>query len=111
MSKNIKMHQGDSYAIPIELTIDGVPLTPDMVEDLEICVGSEVIRSLSAGDLLLMEDDGCYCIIPTQKETLAMRPGQYDVAVRAKYKDTPPWVDVEPIGRITILPSGFKEVI
>lgn len=111
MSRNIKMHQGDSYAIPIELTQDGVHLTPDMVEDIEISVGSEFFRSLSAGDLLQMEDSDYYYIIPTQEETLAMKPGQYDVGVRVKYRDTPPWVNVEPIGRITILPSSFKEVI
>lgn len=108
MTRNIKVHQGDSYAIPIQLNQDRGPLTPDMVEDIEICVGAAFTRSLKAGNLLQMDGSDFYYIIPTQEETLAMKPGTYDVGVRVKYKDVVAQVNIEPVGRITILPSIFK---
>ena len=111
MTRATKLHQGDSYAIPLVLTQDGIPLTADLVQEIQLTVGGILHRSLGAGDLLLTDRPGRYCFIPTQAETLSMAPGTYDVAVRVKYRDSIPWVDVESVGRITILPGIFREEI
>lgn len=108
---NIIMHRGDSYPIAVELMQDGVPLTAEMLEDLEFCVGKSFTKKMSRGEIFQTEGDHYFYFKPSQTDTLALRPGQYEVNVRVKYKDAPPCVDVEPVGRITILPSGFREVI
>ena len=111
MTKPIKLHQGDSYGIPVLLIQDGAPLTPELVQEIQLTVGNQLHRSLSAGDLLTTATPGYYCFVPTQAETLAMKPGTYDVAVRVKYRDAVPWVNVEPIGRVTILEGAFHTEI
>lgn len=111
MSNSILMHQGDSYAIPVFLMQDGVALTADMIDNLEICVGGSIHRKYSDGDIFLGEEAGAYYFVPTQEETIGMKPGNYSVGIRVKYKGLPPSVNIEPIGVITILPSSFHEVI
>ena len=111
MENNVFLQQGESFAVPVQLSQDGIALTVDMLEELEIRVGVDITRRLSNGDIYLGEDAGTYYFIPTQEETLAMKPGRYLVGVRVKYPGIPPSVNIEPIGIITILPSNFREVI
>ena len=111
MNNNITIQQGESFAVPVNLTQDGIALTVDMLDDLEISVGAEWHRKLSNGGIYLGEESGSYFFIPTQEETLSMKPGQYVVGVRVKYFGSPPSVNIEPIGIITILPSNFRGVI
>ena len=111
MTKPISIHQGDSFAIPVVLTQDGLALSADLVREIQLTVGGILNRSLTDGTLLTTEKPGHYAFVPTQTETLAMTPGTYDVAVRVRYRDATGWVNVEPIGRLTILEAPFREEI
>lgn len=107
MAKHIKIHQGDSYAIPITLIQEGVPLEAGLLSELEIFVGSAITRRLSDGGVMQQDGDTDYYIKLTKAETRAMRPGHYDVAVRATYRGNEENSVLVHIGRITILPEHF----
>ena len=103
MADCVIMHQGDSFPIPVELMQDGQLLDVTTIEDLEICVGSNIKRKADGSDYL-------YFVL-SQAETLGMKPGYYGVGVRIKYPGIPPSVNIESIGSILIAPSNFKEEI
>lgn len=75
--------QGDEYGIPLGLTIDGVPATPDMIADLEVSIGNRVKR-YSDGSLPYVEECGFLWPL-VQSDSLYMRPTTYDVQARVKF--------------------------
>ena len=110
----IRIMQGDSYAIPITLTLNNAPLNPDMVAEIEICVGEDVSirKTFTAGTVYYDSAAQKWYIRPTQAETLAMDPGGYDVIARIKYRNEE-LSDVKGllIGRIIISDTYSNEVI
>jgi hypothetical protein len=104
--------QGDSYPVLIDIEQDGVALTPDMIDDVEVCVGTELRKTYSAGEVGYDIDSGRWFIRPTQQETLNLDEDAYQVIVRVKYKNQP-WPDVVGAlaGRIMIRGSNSKEVL
>ena len=83
--------QGDSYPIYMELTQDGAPLTPDMVAELEVCVGDKLRKLYSSQQVLFDESSDRWYIHPAQEETLGLEANtNYDVFVRIRYKGTIP---------------------
>lgn len=110
----IKMMQGDSYSLPVTLTVNGSPLNPDMVSEIEICVGEEIAirKTYSEGTVNYDSKSKKWYIRPTQEETLNMEPGSYEVIARIKYKNEE-ISDVKgvPIGRMIITDTYSNEVI
>ena len=77
--------QGDSYPIPVEITQDGIVITPEMVEDVEVTVGKTVRKTLSGGGVTF-EDNTWYFLL-SQEESFSMVNSQR-VIVRLKYPVT-----------------------
>lgn len=81
----MKIMQGDSYPIPVDIMQDGVVVTPEMVEDVEITVGKAIRKVYSAGDITF-ENNTWYFLLK-QQETFSMS-GSNDVVCRLKYPVT-----------------------
>lgn len=108
----VKIMQGDSYAIPIELKQDGMLLTPEMVEDLEVCVGENLRKIYSGGGVGYDASRQQWYIRPTQQETMAMEVDSHDVIVRVKYLNLPDGDVVgAKIGSISVLEGRSEEVL
>lgn len=107
----MKIMQGDSYVVPVELKQDGNILSAEMVAELEICVGEALRKRASADEVWFDEGQQKWYFRPTQAETLAMDPDTYSVIARVKYKNNPADVIGVECGRITIVETNSKEVI
>ena len=81
----MKIMQGDSYPIPVDIMQDGVVVTPEMVEDMEITVGAEIRKLYSAGDITF-ENNTWYFLLK-QQDTFSMS-GNNEVVCRLKYPVT-----------------------
>lgn len=78
----MKIMQGDSYPIPVEITQDGVIVTPEMVAEVEITVGKTVRKTYTSGGVFFTEN--MWYFLLTQEETFSLSGG-YGVVVRLKY--------------------------
>lgn len=107
---SIKMMQGDSYVVPINLMLNGHPLTPDIVTDVEICVGEGLRKTFTGGGVGYDTSKQRWYIRPTQEETLALEVEGYDVIARIKFSNG---ADVRGIkvGTIIVLDSHSEEVL
>lgn len=82
--------QGDSYPIMINLVHDGdVPLTPEMVEDVEIAVSNALLLRKSAGEVYHDPIEDVWYIHPTQEQTMKLPAGSHELVARVKYLDAP----------------------
>ena len=108
----VRMMQGDSYALLINLTQMGTVLTPDLVADIEVSIGDTIRKTKSAGEVEFDTTEQQWYIRLTQAETLALEPGGYEAIARIKYSDTDD-ADVKGIniGRVIITDSLSTEVI
>lgn len=108
----IKMMQGDSYVVFINLTIQKQPLLPEMVDDVEICVGESLRKTYSGNGVWFDSVSRMWYIRPSQEETLAMEEAMYEVTARVKFTDGDS-TDVVGIkvGRILIQDGSSEEVI
>lgn len=108
----VKIMQGDSYVVFINLTVDQQVLTPEMVEDVEVCVGEVLRKTYSAGSVGFDAASQMWYIRPTQEETLAMEEDVYEVTARARFMDggNPDVVGIK-VGRIMIVNGQSGEVI
>ena len=104
--------QGDSYPIYIDLEQDGLPLTPDMVAEMEVTVGDNLSKLYSKGGVLFDEETDRWYIHPSQKETLTLPADQmHDVIVRIRYKGSIPEEVVGlKVGKITVR-DGVSEAV
>ena len=86
--------QGDSYPIYMELMQDDNCLKPEMVTDLEVCLGMKgsakpALRKLhSKQEVSFDKDTEQWSFRPKQEETLALEKGHYNVEVRIRYKNS-----------------------
>ena len=109
---SVKMMQGDSFSVFMNLKIDGAVMTPSLISDLEISVGDSLRKLYSAGEVQYDARQLQWYFIPTQEETLAMEPGGYEVQARIKFpNDQYSFVKGVGIGRIIILDANSEEVI
>lgn len=109
-----RMMQGDSYAVDISLilTETNAVVTPNMVSEIEICVGEAIRKTYSAGEVQYDAINMKWYFIPSQEETLAMEPGGYEVQVRPKFNNGAySTVKGIKVGQIVIFPANSKEVI
>lgn len=90
----MKIMQGDSYPIYMELKQDGTVLTPREVNELEVCVGVDgdvrLRKLLSQEEVQFDEKTKRWYIHPTQQETLDLETGAYQVSVRIRYRSKNP---------------------
>lgn len=111
----VKMMQGDSYPVFVDLKISGPPvqiITPAMVEEVEICVGDSLRKLYSSGDVGFDETEKQWFFIPSQQETLDLEPESYEVQARLKFPNGnySPTKGIS-VGRIEILDANSTEVI
>lgn len=81
----MKIMQGDSYPIPVDITQDGVAVTPETVDEVEITVGEEIRKLYTAGGVTY--ENGAWYFLLTQQETFSLK-GNKNVYVRLKYPGT-----------------------
>ena len=108
----VRMMQGDSRSLFVQLKLDGKPATPGMVSEIEITVGESLRKLQSSGEVMYDSASQLWYFIPTQEETLGMEPNGYEVQARIKLPNgqySP--VTGITVGRIIILSSQSKEVI
>lgn len=79
--------QGCSCSVPFYLKQQGKVLTPDLISEIEVCVGETLRRLYSAGEVWYDVDSEQWYIRVTQQETLNMTPGVHPVIARVKYLD------------------------
>lgn len=106
--------QGDTYPVPFTLKIEETnePIVPDMVTEVEVCVGKCLRKTYAAGSVLYDEELQQWFFVPSQKETLAMYPGRYTAQARIKFRNgihSP--VKGICIGAIVITDANSTEVI
>lgn len=107
----MKIMQGDSCRVPIEISQDNVTITPYMLADVEVCVGENVRKTYSSGDVVYDDNTGHWYIRLSQEETFGM-DGTQEVIVRVKYKGAP-YADVVgyKAGVINATETISKEVL
>ena len=103
----MKILQGDSYPIPVEIMQDGNIVTPEMVEEVEITIGADVRKTYSGGDVFY-EDEIWYFLL-TQADSFSLSGG-YDVVLRLKYPGSSNVVGTK-IGKLSVEKADRKEVI
>lgn len=79
--------QGDSYAVPIYIELDGQTVTEDTlyaVEAVEVCLESQCKEYRKDGEGEITFEDGAFLFPLTQEETLALTegPGHFDIRVK-----------------------------
>lgn len=90
--------QGESQPIYIDLYQDDRILTPDMIQDLTICIGDSFSASYLAGGVQFRQETSQWCIWPTKAETQAITPGKHWIYAHVRYAD-----DSEPIFKLDII--------
>ena len=102
--------QGDAYYVPIDIKQDGVVLTPEMIDNVEVCVSSSVRKTSDDGGVVFL--DGQWYFRLSQNDTLGLEPGPHYVQTRVKYLNQPE-ADVLGVtaGVVTIVESNSKEVL
>lgn len=105
--KTVTIMQGDSYPIPIEVTQGDVTVAPELIEEIEVMIGS-IRKTGTSGGVIYHE--GWWYVQPTQEETFMME-GQQAVYVRLKYEGQPPDVIGRQVGILNVLPTGSKVVL
>lgn len=85
----MKIMQGDEYDIYIDLKQDSTTLKPSFVDDVEICIGSNIRKTFQKGSVLFDEKEMKWYFRLIQQETLNMEEGQHQTIGRIKYKGAP----------------------
>lgn len=102
----MKIMQGDSYPIPVEVTQDGLVVTPDMVSEVEITIGDAVRKTYTSGGVFFEEN--MWYFLLTQEETFTLE-GE-TVYLRLKYPGTNNVVGTR-VGNLSVESIPQKEVI
>ena len=107
----ISIMRGDSYPILVDLKQDGISVTPDIISDIEVCVGDDLRFTYSEKTLAYDTVKKQWYFWPTQEETFALQEGSYDVYIRIKYPNKPSQVYGFRIDRIRVSETLSEEVI
>lgn len=108
---NIKIMQGDSYPIYVNIRQDGYTLTPSLITDLEICVGDNLRKTYRSGGVKFDSNLQKWYFIPTQNETFALSAGSHEVITRIKYYGTDQFVKGKKAGTIIVSETNSQEVL
>lgn len=107
----VKMMQGDSWPVYIRLMSGDQVITPDLVTELEVCVGESLRYTMTEGTVKFDAETNRWYIWPTQEETLNIEPDGYSVICRPKFRGTPAMVKGIQANMITIIDGHSEEVI
>ena len=97
--------QGDAYGIPVYITNDGEPVTPETAETVEITLGP-LIKKYPEG-ISFSDDDWIFRL--TQQEAFVFSAAGADCKVRVKFKSGD--VIGVSLGKIDIAASRSKAVL
>lgn len=103
----MKIFQGDSYPIPVEIRQDGVPVTSELVEEIEITIGSDIRKTYTGGGVFY-ENEMWYFLL-NQEDTFSLSGG-YDVLLRLKHPGSGNVIGTK-IGKLSVEKADRKEVI
>lgn len=108
----MKIMQGDEYAIYVNLRQDGIVINPNLVDDIEICIGDSIRKTYSSENVLFDSKEQKWYFRLLQSETLNMAEGQHEVIGRVKYTGIP-YNDVVGVklGNIIVMPTTSREVL
>lgn len=108
----MKIMQGDEYDIYINLKQDGNALKPNIVDDIEVFIGSNIRKTYSDETLLFDSKELKWYLRLSQQETFAMEEGQHQVYGRIKYNGAQ---ESDVVGirleSIIVMPTTSNEVL
>lgn len=108
----MRIMQGDSCLVCLDLKQDSKILTSDLLVELEVSVGNCLRKYYSKSEVTFGEEDGLWSFRLTQTETMQLPPRKYSVVVRVKYLDTPDSDVIGVyIGNIEIVAAPSREVL
>ena len=101
------MMQGDSYRLPIQVTMNGEVVTLNMVEDVEVMLGG-IRKTLGDGSVSYDDAQEAYLVSLSQEDTFRLRGGA-NVQVRVKFLSG----DVlgVDLGYVDVISSASKVVL
>lgn len=82
----ITIMQGDELRMPVRLTLNGEPVTPDAVEAVRFTMGT--LYKAYPGAVEWDAESKRFLLPLTQAETFALPPGGLRVIIRPKFKDS-----------------------
>ena len=102
------MMKGDAYSLPIAIeTADG-RATPTVFDDIEVCLGRNLRKTLAAGEIKYDEERLLFLVPLTQEESFGLSL-KTKVVLRCKGKDgTVVGID---LGVLEFAPTLSKEVL
>lgn len=86
-SNTYLIKQGDAYAVPVRVKLDGATLTAEditIIDSVEFTLG-EYFRKLYPDEVVFDAQEGLFLVPVTQEETFAMEEGErvsFDVRVK-----------------------------
>lgn len=104
---NLKVMQGDQYAIVFTGTQDGAPLDLSKIEMIEFIVGK--LRKIYPGEVTA--NDGKFYFPLTQEETFQFKSASQAVQIRVKFTGSAPVVIGTSIEGIRVSDSISKVVL
>ena len=105
----MEIMQGDSYNIPIKLSIDGGIADSSMFSEVEIMIGN--IRKTMSGNQVIYNDTNKSFLFPlSQKESFNLPIGEYIPEVRVKLAENGEVLGVK-LDKIIITKSKSKVVL
>lgn len=96
----IILKRGESYPIFFDIKQDGITLTPDMIQDLEIHIAEFFRKSYLGGGVFYSADRGRWYIFPTTMETSSFENGIFSVCAHIIYQNGETYI--ETAGRIMV---------
>lgn len=102
------MMRGDAYSLPISIETSVGIATADLFEEVEVCIGSEVRKTLSSGEITFDAERSLFLVPLTQEETFGLH-GRARVNIRCKYHGGDV-VGVD-LGVLDFVPSLSREVL
>lgn len=109
----IKIKQGDSCGVYLNLKQNGNKLLPEYVDDIEVCVEGNLRLTAVEGTVKFDSASKRWYIWPTQEQTFGLEEGIHKVEIRVKYKNNANTnvKGYDLADRIKVLGSMSKEVL
>lgn len=79
------MMQGDAYTQKLKLSVDGEPVNPENLEEIEVMIGC-VRKTKTAGEVGYDSESGLYFVELMQRDTFRLS-GASEMIVRCKFSD------------------------
>lgn len=103
--------RGDAYPVYIDLKQDGEVLTPVMISELEICIGSSLRKLYSDGSIKFDTESSHWYFQLTQAETLKFPTTDLSVIARVQYPEPKDDVIGIELGTIRVIDTHSRAVL